>query len=95
MDEDDAKAERKARSERHTRIMWAYVCGAITLLSTLVGFGASFLPLGFGILGGILAWQLNRAGDQRNAMFAGTLTLGGVMIWLTYNWPTLHRFVGG
>ncbi len=94
-DADAAKAKRQARGERYTRIMWAYVCGAITLVSILVGLGASFIPLGFGVLGVILAWQLTRTGDQRNGMFAGALTLGGLMIWLTYNWPTIHRFIGG
>jgi hypothetical protein len=48
----------KERSERFTRIMWAYICGAITLLSFVVGLGASFIPLGFGVLGGLLVWQL-------------------------------------
>lgn len=95
MDADEAKAKRKAQGERYSRIMWAYVCGAITLMSTMVGLGASFIPLGFGVLGGILAWQHQRAGEQRHGMLAGTLTLAGVMVWLTYNWPTIHRFVGG
>jgi hypothetical protein len=95
MDADDAKAKRKAQGERYSRIMWAYVCGGITVLSVVVGLGPTFIPLGFGILGGILAWQLSRTEDQRHGMFAGILALGGVMIWLTYNWPTIHRFVGG
>jgi hypothetical protein len=95
VDADDTKAERTARGERNSRIMWAYVCGAITLVSMAVGLGATFIPLGFGVLGGILAWQLARNGDQRHATFAGALTLGGVLIWLTDNWPTIHRWVGG
>jgi hypothetical protein len=94
-DAEDAKAKRKALGERYSRIMWAYVCGSITLISMLVGFGATFIPLGFGVLGGILDIGLIRSGDQRHGMFAGTLTLGGLLIWLTYNWPTLHRYLGG
>lgn len=90
----DAKAAEKPAGERYRQIMWAYVCGAITLLSMVVGLGASFIPLGFGVLGGILDWQLIRGGDQRHGMFAGALTLGGVMIWLTYNWPMIHRLIG-
>jgi hypothetical protein len=93
-DADEAKAKRKAQSERYTRIMWGYVCGGITLLSLLVGFGATFIPLGFGILGAILAWQLTRSGEQRHGLYVGAMTLGGVMIWLTYNWPMIHRLVG-
>ena len=90
----EAKAARKAQNERYTRIMWAYVCGGITLVSLLLGFGATFIPLGFGILGAILAWQLSRTGERRHGMYAGAMTIGGVMIWLTYNWPAIHRFIG-
>jgi hypothetical protein len=95
MDADDAKAKRKAQGERYSRLMWAYVCGAITVVTTMAGLGATFIPLGFGILGAILAWQLNRTGDQRHGIYAGSLTLGGLMIWLTYNWPTIQRWAGG
>ncbi|HKW52483.1 MAG TPA: hypothetical protein VJO12_02245 [Stellaceae bacterium] len=91
---DDA-ALRRQRSERLNRIMWAYICGAITLLSFVVGLGPSFIPLGFGILGGILAWQIARGGDRRHSTLAGALALGGIMIWLTYNWPTIQRFLAG
>jgi hypothetical protein len=92
---DDARAVRRQRSERLTRIMWAYICGAITLLSFVVGFGPSFIPLGFGVLGSILAWQLVRLGERRHSTIAGMLALGGIMIWFTYNWPTLHRYLAG
>ncbi len=91
----DETAMRRRRSERLTQIMWAYICGAITLLSFVVGFGASFIPLGFGVLGGVLAWQLYRGGDRRHSTLAGALALGGIMIWLTYNWPTIHRYLAG
>ena len=94
MDAEDAKAKRKALGQQYSRIMWAYVCGAITLVSVMVGLGATFIPLGFGVLGLILAWQLIRTPDQRHGMWAGTLTLGGLMIWATYNYPTLQRWVG-
>src|SRR5712671_1812549 len=87
------RALRRQRSERLTRVMWAYICGAITLLSFVVGFGASFIPLGFAVLGGILAWQLGRLGERRHSTVAGVLALGGIMIWLTYNWPTLQRYL--
>ena len=95
MDAGEAAAKRKTQGERLSRVMWAYVCGAITLMATLAGLGATFIPLGFGVLGGILAWQLSRTADRRHAMVAGMLTLGGLMIWVTLNWPTIHRFVGG
>jgi len=94
-DGDDERAMRRQRSERLTRIMWAYICGAIALLSFVVGFGPSFLPLGFGVLGGILAWQLFRLGERRHSTIAGALALGGIMIWFTYNWPTLQRYLAG
>ena len=94
MDAKDAKAERKALGERYSRIMWAYVCGAITLVSAMAGLGATFIPLGFGVLGLILAWQLTRTADQRHGMWAGALTLGGLMIWVTYNYPTIQRWGG-
>lgn len=92
---DDERAARRRRSERLTQIMWAYICGAITLLSFVVGLGPSFIPLGFGVLGGILAWQLYRAGERRHSRIAGALVLGGIMIWFTYNWPMLHRYLAG
>jgi hypothetical protein len=95
MDAEDAKAKRKAEGERYSRIMWAYVCGAIALVSVMVGFGRTFIPLGFAIFGGILAWQLNQAGEQRHGGIAGALALGGLLIWLTYNWPTIQRYIGG
>ena len=92
---DDERAARRRRSERLTQIMWAYICGAITLLSFVVGLGPSFIPLGFGVLGGILAWQLYRAGERRHSTLAGALVLGGIMIWFTYNWPMLQRYLAG
>jgi hypothetical protein len=33
----DEREARRRRSERLTRIMWAYICAAITLLSFVVG----------------------------------------------------------
>jgi hypothetical protein len=91
----DDRALRRQRSERLTRVMWAYICAAITLLSFVVGLGASFIPLGFGVLGGILAWQLVGLGERRHSTIAGALVLGGLMIWLTYNWPTIQRYIAG
>lgn len=90
----DPKALQKERNERFTRLMWAYICGGITLMSYLVGFEASFIPLGFGILGGILAWQLMQKGEPRHGMIAGALNLGAMMIWLTYNWPVVEHYLG-
>jgi hypothetical protein len=89
----DEAARRRQRSERLNRVMWAYICGAITLLSFAVGLGPSFIPLGFGILGCILAWQLARGGDRQHSTLAGVLALGGIMIWLTYNWPMIRHFL--
>src|SRR5215831_2468177 len=92
---EEQKAERKAKGERYTQIMWAYVCGAITLLCIPVGLEPSFIPLGFGILGLILVWQLLQKGERRHTMIAGAINLGGVMIWLTYNWSWLRHALGG
>jgi thiol:disulfide interchange protein len=89
------KALRKAQAERRTRMMWAYICGAIALLSFVVGLGASFIPLGFGVLGSILAWQLLQSGERRHSTLAGTLALAAIMIWLSYNWPMIQRYAGG
>lgn len=83
---DEEKAQRKARSERYTQIMWAYVCGAITLLCNVVGLEGSFIPLGFGVLGLVLAWQLMQKGERRHNAIAGAVNLGGILIWLTANW---------
>jgi hypothetical protein len=92
---DDERALRKQRSERLSRIMWAYICGAITLLSYPVGLGPSFIPLGFAVLGGVLAWQLMALGERQHSTIAGALALGGIMIWFTYNWSMLHRYIAG
>ena len=91
---DEQRAERKARGERYSQMMWAYVCGAITLLCNAVGLEASFIPLGFGVLGLILCWQLSQKNERRHPLIAGAINLGGIMIWLTYTWPWLsHAFV--
>jgi hypothetical protein len=94
-DGEAAKAARKARSERLNRIMWAYICGAIALLSFVVGFGGSFIPLGFGVLGCVLVGQLIRQGERRHSAAAGALALAGIMIWLTVNWPMIQHQFGG
>ena len=82
---DDDQAARKARADRMTQIMWAYICGAIAVLSFMVGFGSTFIPLGFGILGGVLDWQLLQKGERRHSVIAGAMALGGILIWLTVN----------
>lgn len=94
-DVEGAKAARKAQSERLNRIMWAYICGAIALLSFVVGFGATFIPPGFGVLGCVLVGQLIRQGERRHSAAAGALALAGIMIWLTVNWPMIERQFGG
>ena len=81
----DAKTQRKQRAERLNQIMWAYICGAIAILSPMLGFGASFIPPGFAVLGCILDWQLLRKGERRHSVFAGVLALAGILIWLTIN----------
>lgn len=91
---DDQKAERKARSERNTQIMWAYVCSAITLISIPVGLEASFIPLAFGIFGLIIARQLRQKGERRHNVIAGAINLGGILIWLSSNWPWLRHYLG-
>jgi hypothetical protein len=93
--EEDERAKRKAKGERYTQIMWSYVCGAITLLCNAVGLEASFIPLGFGVLGLILCWQLLQKGERRHSAIAGAINLGGILIWLTYNWSRLGHMFGG
>jgi hypothetical protein len=93
-DTEEEKAKRKARNERLTVTMWAYICGAITLLSNPVGLEASFIPLGFGVLGLILAWQLMQKGERRHSMIAGAINLGGILIWLTVNWSWIGHGLG-
>jgi len=89
---EEQKAKRKAQGERYSQIMWTYVCGAITLLCNVVGLEGSFIPVGFGVLGLILAWQLTQKGERRHSIIAGAVNLGGVLIWLTANWSWLsHR----
>jgi hypothetical protein len=92
--DEQQKAVRKARSERLNQIMWAYLCGGIVFLSFFVGLGASFIPLGFGILGCILAWQLKQKGEKRHSTIAAAILLGGILIWLTANWGWIGPGIG-
>lgn len=92
---DEEKAQRKAQAERYRQMMWAYVCGAIALLCNAVGLEPTFIPLGFGVLGLVLAWQLMRKGESRHSAIAGAINLGGILIWLTYNWPLIRHYLGG
>ena len=92
--DEEQKAARKARSERLNQIMWAYLCGGIVFLSFFVGLGASFIPLGFGILGCVLAWQLNQKGEMRHSTIAAAILLGGILIWLTVNWGWIRPGIG-
>ncbi|HEV2263363.1 MAG TPA: hypothetical protein VGR79_02400 [Stellaceae bacterium] len=91
---DDERAKRKAAAERRTLIMWGYVTGFITFISYVVGLEPSFIPLGFGVLGCIIAWQLNAKGE-RHGLYAGMINLAGILIWITYNWSRLRGWVGG
>ncbi len=92
---DDEKAKRKAEKERLLHIMWAYVCGAITLLSVVVGYEATFIPLGFGVLGLILVSTLIRQRERIHAPITGAINLGGILIWISYNWSMLKSYLGG
>jgi hypothetical protein len=91
---EEQKAARKARSERLNQIMWAYLCSGIVFLSFFVGFTATFIPLGFGILGCVIAWQLKQKGETRHSTIAATILLGGILIWLTVNWSWIGGTVG-
>ena len=90
---DDERAQRKSASERRTLIMWGYVTGFITFISYVVGLEPSFIPLGFGVLGCIIAWQLNAKGE-RHGLYTGMINLAGILIWITYNWSRLRGWVG-
>lgn len=92
---DEERAKRKADGERRTLIMWGYVTGAITIISYIVKLEATFIPLGFGILGLVIAWQLNQKGEKRHTAIAGALNLGGIFIWLTVNEAWLRGLLGG
>jgi hypothetical protein len=87
--EEEQKAARKAQSQRLNQIMWAYLCGAITWLSFIVGLWTTYIPLGFGALGCVLAWQLMSKGIQRHAIIAGAITWAGIIAWFTANWPSI------
>lgn len=91
---DEQKAARRARSERLNQIMWAYLCAGIVFLSFFVGFTATFIPLGFGVLGCILAWQLKQKGEMRHSTIAAAILLGGILIWLTVNWGWIGGSIG-
>jgi hypothetical protein len=92
---DQEKAERLARRERYSQIMWAYVCGAISLISIPFRLEATFIPLAFGVFGLILAWQLSQKGEPRHNVIAGAINLGGILIWFTANWGWLRHFLEG
>jgi 4-amino-4-deoxy-L-arabinose transferase-like glycosyltransferase len=92
--EEGRKAERNARSERLNQIMWAYLCGGIVFLSFFVGFTATFIPLGFGVLGCVLAWQLRQKGENRHSTIAAAILVGGILIWLTLNWSWIGALIG-
>lgn len=92
--EEEEKAKRRAQAERYRQTMWAYVCGAISLLCNVVGLEATFLPMGFGALGLVLCWQLMQKGEKRHSSIAGAINLGGLLIWLTYMWPLARRYFG-
>ncbi|HEX3970803.1 MAG TPA: hypothetical protein VHX19_05750 [Stellaceae bacterium] len=91
---EEQKAARRARSERLNQIMWAYLCAGIIFLSFFVGFTATFIPLGFGILGCVLAWQLRQKGEMRHSTIAAAILLGGILIWLTVNWSWIGGSIG-
>ena len=90
---DDERAQRKAAGERRTLVMWGYVTGFITFISYVVGLEPSFIPLGFGVLGCIIAWQLNAKGE-RHGLYTGMINLAGILIWITYNWSRLRGWIG-
>lgn len=92
--DEEQKAARKAQGERLNQIMWAYLCGAIVFLSFFVGLGASFIPLGFGILGCVLVWQLKQKGETGHSTIAAAILLGGILIWLTANWGWIGPSIG-
>jgi hypothetical protein len=81
----DLSAE-KARKERLSLLMWGYICSAISLISLVIGWGASFFPIAFGIAGCWFAWKLNRLGERRRNLVPGVASLAGILIWITYNW---------
>jgi hypothetical protein len=89
---DYENAKRRQRSERLTAS-----CGPISVAPSryVVGLGASFIPLGFGVLVGLLVWQLIQSGERRHSALAGAMALGGIFVWSTYNWPMIHRYIAG
>lgn len=89
----DEQAQRKAASERRTLIMWGYVTGFIAFIGYVVGLESSFIPLGFGVLGCIIAWQLNAKGE-RHGLYVGMINLADILIWITYNWSRLCGWAG-
>jgi hypothetical protein len=90
---DDAKAK-KAVKERRSQIMWAYVAGAVSILGYLAGLEPTFLPMGFGVVGLILCYQLNAKGEPRHAGAAAALSSVGIVLWAAYNVAGLRHYFG-
>ena len=86
--------DRKAARELRSQVMWGYVTGVITLLCYVVGLERTFIPLGFGVLGLILAWQLHAKGERQHAIFAAALNVAGIILWLATNWAWLRGLAG-
>ena len=86
---DKAKRPGAKRNERMSEIMWGYICGAIALASFLIGWGTSYFPLGFGLMGCVIAGKLYRDGERRHNLVGATACVAGILIWFAYNWSSL------
>jgi hypothetical protein len=94
MTEQDEAVAKKAAKERRSQILWAYVAGATSILGYLAGLEATFLPMGFGVVGLILCYQLNAKGEPRHAGAAAALSSIGIVLWAAYNLAGLKHYFG-
>jgi hypothetical protein len=57
--------------------------------------GRVFIPLGFGVLGDILAGPLLHGGERQPSAITAAMALGGIMIWFTFKGPLIYRDITG
>lgn len=91
---DQNDAEKKAAKQLRSQIMWAYVTGAISLASYFVRLEVTFVPLGFGLLGLVMCYQLMDKGEKQHAGLAAALNTLGIALWLVFNLAWLRRYFG-
>jgi len=86
MDADEAKAARKA-PERALHTGHVGLCLRRHNLGVTAGrLGGTFIPLASASRRHP-GMAVSEPANSDMGMYVGAMTLGGIMIWLTYNWP--------